>query len=62
MEITFVRKSSGGCDGDLVFPSLGIIKSLKPGAKTVVKFTLKANATIAFSCGMNMYKGRVVVK
>lgn len=61
-EITFVRKSAAGCDGELVIPALKFRKSLKQGEKTVVKFTPKKGQTIAFQCGMAMYKGQVAVK
>ncbi len=60
--LTLVRKETGGC-GDVVdFPSLGIKRTLKAGEKTVVAFTPKKAGTIAFTCGMNMYKGQLVVK
>ena len=62
VEITFVRKSAAGCDGELVIPALKVNKTLKQGEKTVVKFTPKKGQTIAFACGMNMYKGQVVAK
>jgi plastocyanin domain-containing protein len=62
VELTFVRKSAAGCDGELVIPSLKVNKTLKQGEKTVVKFTPKKRGTLAFSCGMNMYKGSITVK
>jgi len=60
--LTFVRKSAEGCDGDLLIPSLKVQRSLKQNEKTVVAFTPKKAGTIPFSCGMNMYKGRILVK
>ena len=62
VEITFVRKSAAGCDGELLIPGLKFRKTLKQGEKTVVKFTPTKAQTIAYSCGMKMYKGQVVVK
>lgn len=62
VEITFVRKSAAGCDGELVIPGLKVNKALKQGEKTVVRFTPKKGQTVAFACGMNMYKGQVVAK
>lgn len=62
VELTFVRKSAAGCDGELSIPALKVNKTLKQGDKTVVRFTPKKGQTIAFSCGMNMYKGQVVAK
>lgn len=62
VEITFIRKSKSGCDGDVVFPGLNIKRSIKPGETAVVKFTPKKSGTIAYTCGMGMYKGQVVAK
>lgn len=62
VELTFVRKSAAGCDGELIIPALKVKKTLKQGDKTVVRFTPKKGQIIAYSCGMNMYKGKVVTK
>lgn len=62
VEITFVRKSAAGCDGDLVIPALKFRKSLKQGEKAVVKFTPKQGDVLAFQCGMAMYKGQAAIK
>ena len=62
VEITFIRKSKGGCDGDVVFPGLNIKRTIKPGETIVVKFTPKTSGTIAYTCGMGMYKGQVVAQ
>jgi plastocyanin domain-containing protein len=62
VELTFLRKEESGC-GDLVqFPTLGLKRALKTGEKTILTFTPKNAGTIAFTCGMNMYRGQVVVK
>ncbi len=61
VELTLVRKEASGCGDVVQFPGLGIKKTLKPGETTVVKFTPKKTGSIAFTCGMNMYKGQVVV-
>lgn len=62
VEITFIRKSAAGCDGELVIPDLKFRKSLKPGEKAVVKFTPKKTGPVAFQCGMAMYRGQIAVK
>lgn len=62
VELTFVRKSQSGCDGELLIPSLKLRKTLAPGSKTVVNLTPTKGQTVAFSCAMNMYRGRVVAK
>ena len=62
VELTLVRKETSGCGDTVQFPSLGIKRILRPGEKTVVRFTPKKAGTLAFTCGMNMYRGAVVVK
>ena len=62
VRLTFVRTEKSGC-GDVVrIPALGVTRTLKPGQKTVVAFVPKKPGTYAFTCGMNMYQGRVIVK
>jgi YHS domain-containing protein/plastocyanin len=62
VQITFVRQEKGGCGEVVQFPGLGIKRTLKAGEKTVVSFTPKKAGTIKFTCGMDMYQGRVVVR
>lgn len=62
VELTFIRKEAVGCGDVLQFPSLRLTRTLKAGQKTVVAFTPKKSGTIAFTCGMGMYRGQVVVK
>lgn len=61
VELTFKAGKSPGCGSTVVFKSLKISKEV--GSKPVViKFTPKEAGTIAFTCGMGMYDGKVVVK
>jgi YHS domain-containing protein/plastocyanin len=62
VELTFVRKEGTGCGDVLQFPSLRLRRTLKAGEKTVVAFTPKKSGTIAFTCGMGMYRGQVIVR
>ena len=61
VELTFVRKEAAGCGDVVQFPTLKVKRALAPGKKSVVAFTPKKTGTIPFTCGMNMYKGQVVV-
>jgi YHS domain-containing protein/plastocyanin len=61
VELTFVGGKAMGCGDTLVFPGLGIKKTLTPGAKTVVTFTPKQNGQLRFTCAMNMYQGQITV-
>jgi YHS domain-containing protein len=62
VELTFVRKEKVGCGDVVQFPGLGIKRTLKPGEKTVVRFTPKKSGIIPFTCGMKMYRGHLAVK
>lgn len=60
--LRFVRKDSGGCGDELVIPDFGVRQPL-PGLKeTVVDFTPDKAGTFAFTCGMQMMKGTLVVR
>lgn len=61
VELTFKAGKQPGCGSTVVFKSLKISKEV--GSKPVViKFTPKTAGTIAFTCGMGMFDGKVVVK
>jgi plastocyanin domain-containing protein len=61
VELTFKAGKSPGCGSTVVFKSLKISKEV--GSKPVViKFTPKDAGTLAFTCGMGMFDGKVVVK
>lgn len=61
VHLTFVSKG-GGCANQVSIPALKKTFSLKPGQKKEVVFTPKKGQTIAFACGMKMFKGKVVAK
>ena len=59
--LIFKRKDNQGCGNKVVFPSLGITKNLPVGKPVTVKFTPQKSGDVAFTCGMGMYKGNIVV-
>jgi YHS domain-containing protein len=61
VELTFVNREKAGCGDVVKFPNLGVKRTLKPGEKTVVTFMPRQAGAIPFTCGMNMYRGRVIV-
>ena len=50
-----------GCQGYFVVPFLGISQALKEG-ENIFEFDPKDFSEIPFSCGMGMYRGKIVVK
>lgn len=62
LTLIFTRKDKQGCGNKVVFPSLGITKTLPVGKPVTVKFTPEKSGDIAFTCGMGMYKGNILVQ
>jgi hypothetical protein len=60
--ITFTRKTDATCGTEIVFPSYNIKKSLPLNQPVIIQFTPKQSGEISFTCGMNMLRGKVVVR
>lgn len=61
VRLEFTRTDAKNCASEVVFTSLNIRKKLPVGKKVVVEFTPDKTGDIAFTCGMGMMKGKVVV-
>ena len=48
------------CASQLVIPSIGASKQLKPG-ENIIEFVSPASGTIPYSCSMGMYRGKIIV-
>lgn len=62
VELTFTAGKNPGCAGKIVFKTLNLTKQCDPSKSVVVMFTPKEKGEIPFTCGMGMYKGKVIVK
>ena len=60
--LIFTRKDKQGCGNKVVFRSLGITRNLPVGKPVTIKITPDQTGSIAFTCGMGMYKGNIVVQ
>jgi plastocyanin domain-containing protein len=60
LSLVFYRVERDGCGAEVVFPALNIRRTLPLKRNVTVKFTPKESGEIAFSCGMNMMKGKIV--
>jgi RND family efflux transporter MFP subunit len=60
--VTFLRTTDKTCATEVVFPSLNIRRALPLNGPVVITFTPEKTGDIAFTCGMNMLKGTVVVE
>ncbi len=62
LTLIFNRTTEEGCGSKVVFPSLNISRNLPVGKSVTIKITPAKTGEIAFSCGMGMYKGNIVVQ
>lgn len=61
VRITFDRQESSGCSEEVVFPELGVKRFLPAFDRTTIELLPKRAGSFAFTCGMGMLKGRLVV-
>jgi hypothetical protein len=59
--LTFVRMTDKTCGTEIVFPSLNIRRALPLHAPVVIDLTPSRDTEVAFTCGMNMLKGAIVI-
>jgi hypothetical protein len=62
IHLAFTRLDAQNCGSEVVFPSLGLRKSLPVGQTVLVDLPARAAGQLSFACGMGMYKGAVVVR
>lgn len=62
LRLEFTRTTDEGCGQQLVFPSLDIKKDLPLNQTVAVDVTMPASGKLAFTCGMDMYRGAVVAE
>jgi plastocyanin domain-containing protein len=62
LRLNFTRRESTPCGEEVVFPEFGRRAHLPEGGTVPVEVTPPAPGVYEFTCGMNMYKGRIVVR
>lgn len=62
LHLVFTRTTDEGCGQQLVFPDLDIRRDLPLDEPVAVDVTAPASGRLAFTCGMDMYRGAVVVR
>ena len=60
--ITFVRKTDATCGTEIVLPDYNVKKPLPLNRPVVVEFTPARAGEFKFTCGMDMLRGKVVVR
>jgi len=61
VKLAFYRADSENCGGEVVFAKQKIRKKLAVGETVLVEFTPTEAGEIAFACGMDMLKGKLIV-
>lgn len=61
LSLRFVRKEYTGCTLEVVFPTLGIRRTLPPDEPVLIDLGKLPAGEVPFHCGMNMVHGVVVV-
>lgn len=61
VKLAFTRTDANNCGGEVVFPKQNIKKKLPVGETVLVEFTPTDAGEIAFACGMDMMRGKIVV-
>lgn len=59
--LTFIRKAEG-CGTEIVIPAYGVNKPLPMNVPVVVSFTPKKSGRFTLTCGMDMFRGSLIVK
>ncbi len=62
LKLVFDRQEAGECTSRVVFPDLGVSRSLPPFARTTVEFVPEREGEFVFACGMNMVHGTLLVE
>lgn len=62
LKLAFFRADAQNCAREVVFPGLGITKELPPGQTVLVDVTPRKSGSLAFSCGMKMLHGELLVQ
>lgn len=62
LTLVFERLDANNCGGEVVFPDTGKKVEIPVGKKVAVNVTAPDDGQLAFTCGMAMYEGAVVVQ
>ncbi len=60
--LNFIRKDSNSCLEEVVLPDFKVKQFLPLNEKISISLNPKQKGEFAFSCGMHMYHGKIVVK
>ncbi len=61
-KLNFIRKDPTGCLEEVVLGDFKIRKQLPINKKVVIELTPNKSGEFIYTCGMGMYKGKIIVK
>ena len=61
-KITFLRTTDDTCATEVVFPDFGINRKLPLNQAVSISLTPTRSGEFAFTCGMKMHRGKMVVQ
>ena len=62
VQLNFYRDEENSCSEELLLPDFNIRRDLAPFKTTAIEFLPQQAGTFAFTCGMHMLRGSLVVK
>ncbi|MFY9610565.1 MAG: cupredoxin domain-containing protein [Blastocatellia bacterium] len=62
VRLNFYRNETSSCSEQIVFGDFGIARSLPAFKTTPIEFTPEKTGEFAFTCGMNMLRGKLIVE
>ena len=62
VDLVFVRRTDETCAKEVVVPSLNVRKTLPLNERVSIQLPPAKPGTLAFACGLNMFKGTIVVR
>jgi plastocyanin domain-containing protein len=60
--LTFIRNTEQTCGTEIVIPAYKVNRPLPLNVPVVVRFTPRRSGRYKFTCGMNMFRGALVVR
>lgn len=62
VKLIFYRADANNCGSEVIFSKLDLKKELPVGQEVAIEINPKETGEIAFNCGMNMMKGKIIVQ
>ncbi|TSC85448.1 MAG: hypothetical protein G01um10147_1146 [Microgenomates group bacterium Gr01-1014_7] len=60
-KINFIRKDKSDCLEEVILPDFKVRKHLPLNQKVTIEITPNTSGEFRFSCGMNMFHGKIIV-